>query len=75
MTSSKAINDMSLVSLATYKIKFTGSLPTLTTCMTPKDIRRRFNIEIREERQINRQTWGTTNRDYITIYMISQTNY
>lgn len=74
MTSRKAINDMSLVSLATYKIKFTGSLPTLTT-HDPKDIRRRFNIEIREERQINRQTWGTTNRDYITIYMISQTNY
>lgn len=50
MTSSKAINDMSLVSLATYKIKFTGSLPTLTT-HDPKDIRRRFNIEIIKEKR------------------------
>lgn len=50
MTSSQAINDMSLVSLATYKIKFTGSLPTLTT-HDPKDIRRRFHIEIIKEKR------------------------
>lgn len=51
VTTSKTINDVSLVSLGTYMIKCTSLLNTFTTCITPKDIRRRFNFEIERKKE------------------------